>query len=227
MAGKERDLSQRYSGFPDREFLALDRARLILRTVVSIPEDSFTKYSDLDRIGSHDIGEVRQALTVVALDLFKTHPDKDGLDYDMLNPRLSRISKETPYGSLSLTMIRDKYPLKRKHVIGRPEFLQMSLIDHSNPRRYVLESGMLLENRQAPWVSDLPFKALERFSDWREKQPDITFMTDALEDAKKGSMDKFIKTHLGMRWVAVNMLEWDLDLKLPEDLAKIPVPQNG
>lgn len=234
MAGKEGDLRQRYSGFLDREPLALDKARLILEAVVNTPEDSFRKYSDLDRIGNYGIGEVRQALTVVASDLFKTHPGKDNLDSDIFNPRLSQINKETPYGTLYIEMIRDKHAsirkflsfLIRKRVIGRPEFLQMSLIDDSEPSRYVLESGVLLKNRQAPWVS-VPFNASEGFFDSRGKLPDVTFMHDALEDAKKGSMDKFRKTHLGMRWMAANMLEWDLDLKLPEDLDKIPAPQNG
>lgn len=216
MSGNERELSQRYPGSADREPMALDRARLILQGVVDVPEDAFTEDYDALDFGDLKSVEVREALTVVATDLLATHPHKDKLK------GLSLMSKQTLHGRLTFGIVLGDDPIKGAGHVGQPEVLQMEL---TNEGRYILESAVLLENRNAPWVSH-GYKAVERFSDWRGKNRDVIFMNKTLDDQKKGEMDKLQKIRHGLRWVAYNMLNWDNDFKLPEDINKSPLPSK-
>ncbi len=220
MSGSERDLSQKYPGSPDREPMALGRARLILQGVVDTPEDILIK-DDLDRIGDHNVVEIKEALTVIGIDLLTTHPHKDKW------AGLSLISKQTPHGKLTFRMAPGEDPIRGAGHVGEPEILRMDLVTGTGKEgKYVLESSVLLEDRRAPWVQHV-YKAVEGFSDWRGQKPDVIFMREALEDVRKGKMDKLQKFYHGLRWVSYNMLNWDNDFKLPEDINKSPLPTNA
>ena len=222
MLGKERNLGQNYPKPPNRESMALDRARLILQGIVDTPTEDISLIGDYElRVGHYNAEEIREAFTAIGTNLLESHPHKDKL----IN--LSMISKSTPHGRLAFGIVFGGTQVKNADYISvrQPLALRMELTT-GEERKYILESAVFLKDRRDPLLSDIP-RSFERFADWRGKNPpDITFMTQALEDTSKGFMDRSQKIHSSLKWVAYNMLNWDNDFKLPEDINKSPLPST-
>lgn len=176
----------------------LDAARSILQAVVTIHENSFFEDSDLSRVGIYHIDQVMQALQVVSEDVMNSN---NGNFYKL--SVVEMLKKPTSHGTLALSVSYELTHTSEQY--KKPVNLSMSLLNG----KFVLESVIPLRH------SDDRFNQNEiRFVDFRRG----VRMVSMYDMKQSFSIDKFRYIWRGMRWLIANMLDWDGDLKFPEDL---------
>lgn len=137
--------------------------------------------------------QVRQAFDVVAENIMAS-PNSEG-------SLMTSTDKDTNYGRARLTVFN-----KIKDV-SRPESLYLSLTKDDN---YILESQLPLRESESWVVNDSM-----RFADFRGNKKIVS----AYDLQKDFSMDKYRHMWRGVRWVAVNILDWNKEgLIMPEEL---------
>lgn len=232
------DIVPAKSKLPSREPVDLATARVILQTIVDTHENTFTEGSDLTKAGSYGIEQIREALTLVSQDIMQT------MGVNQFGR--SHAEKQTPNGKLSLIVRHRLYKkdgfrkLKPLEVLeepldiddghewdllegegiktGEPAFLKMYLTA-KNDDRVLLAELPLKENIPAGLATNVGFY------DYRDGGRMVS-MYDYTYGSEGFSIDGFRHMWRGFRWVSTNMLNWNGDFKLPEDL-NLPLLNNS
>lgn len=226
------DMVSAESRLPSRESVDLATARVILQAVVDTHENTFTEGSDLTRAGSYDIEQIRQALALVSQDIMQTR----GVNQF----GRSHAEKQTPHGILSLVVRHRLYKkdgsrkFKPLDVLEEPldtadgdkwDFLEGEGIKTGKPA--FLKMYLTAKNDDRVLLSELPLEDVipaglatsVGFYDYRDGGRMVS-MYDYTYGSEGFSIDGFKHMWRGLRWVSTNMLNWNEDFKLPEDLDK-------
>ncbi len=219
---------------PDREAMDLAAAREVLKVVVNTPESTFTETSDLDKVGPYNSEQIREALKVVSQDITqRTGVSKFGRSY---------AEKQTPYGKVFLIVRQQFY---EEYESGKPETTMGTLTDEdvdyeimekigSKPGEpATLAMSLTAENGDRLLLCELPLKqtlvagddSRVGFYDRRDEGRMVSMYDYNPEFRSKEfreeiGIDGIRHMWRGTRWLSTNMLDWEKDFRLPEDLDK-------
>ncbi len=171
--------------------LDLPEAREILQLVVNTHESTLSETSDLSRLGSYSLKDVRQAFKIVAFEIFR----RNGL----LPPNDHYVIKETPSGDKLLLAIfsNNKKPNDLTMQLGRGltlEYLITANVPLAEPENQLEKfyAGVFIDRRAGHDIYAQPYGEF--------------------------NLSEHQKSWLGFRWIAENLLRWDNGFRLPEEL---------
>lgn len=168
-------------------------ARSILQLVVNTNENSLNNSSDLNRLGPYSVKELRQALRVIALEVFRKYGGEPTLDNFL-------ISKQTNTGEPLYFGVSSNH--------DRVDGVSLQLGGGEQTRRYLIVTHIPTQE---------PKNSMEQFyaGVFRDLRPghDVYAQPNGEFD-----ITEYRKSWLGFRWLAENLLRWDEGFKLPEEL---------
>lgn len=173
--------------------LDLSTARSILQLVVDTHENNFDESSDLNRLGPYSITKVREALKIVSLEVFRKHGGEPTPDNFV-------VSKFTPDG---IPLHFAIYSTNR-----RLDGVSLQLGGGENSRKFLIVAHVPITE---------PKDSVEQFyaGVFDDLRPDHVRYA---QPYGQFDMAEYRTSWLGFRWLADNLLKWDYDFTLPEDL---------
>ncbi len=191
----------------------LPTARNMLQAVVSTHENSFTKDSQLDRVGSYSTDQVRTALQIFCLSLLSNH--------EVVDTELAVSTRKLgSYGELELILFREQDD--NLHPMTDFQHVTLRLVDPSNKGQ--LENTTPLKNvkpnKRGSWDSNFGF------ADTRGTTVVSQFKRADLSDLKHVfKLEDFRLMWRGLRWMCANILNWDQpSIIIPEQLDTPSLP---
>lgn len=187
----------------ERPPMELAIAKGILEKVINFREDGISASTDLANIGGINFKELREAMCVFGNYVVETHKDilvSKSIRSTMVN---GSITKEAPEGYLRL--------LVSTHGVNK--YIQLILSKY----------GDWLIRTEFPLSETKDKPSTWGFFDHR-KNPDANYTAGDLSAIERHRLG-----WRGIRWLAENMLKWDEQRILPEDLNRnrrsLPIPQ--
>jgi len=185
---------------PEQEDVGIETARKILKALWTTPESTFTEESDLSRIGDYDSDQIRQAFAKIAIDIIANSLSKD-------NEIKDSAVKPTPYGNARLVV--NYKVLDGKNI--EPWGIWLSL---SQSRKIFIDMSLNLEDIEPNTPGREAYDSY--FLDDRPNT--VSASANQLYNEKNNQIATYRKLFRGMRWVAANLLNWDGEFILPEQL---------
>lgn len=197
---------------PDKEDMVktdLEKGKEILRYIATTNETELVDKTDLSRIGQYNYTEVREALGVVGLDLISNSGERNAVG-------AGTASKTVPGGTLKLFM---SINLEPDDIPKTPRSIELSMNPEGKDMQ-LMSCAVPLTDKEASSIMDF----LHGFSDRRgqEKLPrvEIKSMKGAFFSKSPAHLEGYQAHIRGLRWLAANVLHWNEDFILPEDLDK-------
>lgn len=186
--------------------IPLSQASQILQAVISTHESSITPATPLEIVTGFTTRQIREAATVVGLDVVLKHRGDSVFD-------ISTARKTTQYGNASLSIH------KRYDETGQPteqyKRVYLALVQGG---KYQIESEFPLLEPENDFD-----RIYVSYKDFRHNR-----LLSLYEIQKRGrfSLEDYQHLFRGVRWLFANMLDWDRpDLIMPEQLNHLPLSQ--